>query len=87
MIQWYCMSNFVVTNIRLPEEDYLRLKEEAAKKRKSLSAVIREKITKKKLTREEYRKKLLSIKGNWFSYAEYKKNRADVKKRFRKYNW
>ena len=36
--------NYVTTNIRIPEEDYLRLKAEAAKRRKSLSAVIREKI-------------------------------------------
>ena len=36
--------NFVTTNIRLPEEDYLKLKAEAAKKRRSLAAVIREKI-------------------------------------------
>ncbi|MDP3758644.1 MAG: hypothetical protein Q8Q86_02900 [Candidatus Daviesbacteria bacterium] len=36
--------NFVTTNIRIPEEDYLRLKTEAAKKRRSLAAVIREKI-------------------------------------------
>ncbi len=79
--------NYVVTNIRLLEEDYLRLKEEALKKRKSLSAIIRDKVGKKKLTKTEYRKKLLSIKGDWFSYAEYKKNRADVAKRFKKYNW
>lgn len=36
--------NYVTTNIRLPEENYLRLKEEAFRKRKSLAAVIREKI-------------------------------------------
>lgn len=36
--------NYVTTNIRLPEEDYLRLKAEAAKKRESLAAVIRKKI-------------------------------------------
>lgn len=36
--------NYVTTNIRLPEEDYLRLKEEAVGKRKSLAAVIREKV-------------------------------------------
>lgn len=42
------MNNYVTTNIRLPENDYLRLKEEAAKSRKSLSAVIREKIGVKK---------------------------------------
>lgn len=37
--------NYVTTNIRISEEDYLRLKAEAAKKRKSLSAVIRGKVT------------------------------------------
>ncbi len=39
------MSNYVTTNIRIPEEDYLRLKEEAAKKRQSLGAVIRSRIS------------------------------------------
>ncbi len=38
------MSGYITTNIRLPEVDYLRLKNEAAKNRKSLAAVIREKI-------------------------------------------
>ena len=42
--------NYVTTNIRLPEEDYLRLKSEAAKRRKSLSAVIREKVSETKST-------------------------------------
>jgi len=36
--------NYVTTNIRISEEDYLRLKAEAAKKRQSLSAVIRGKL-------------------------------------------
>lgn len=36
--------NYVTTNIRLPEESYLKLKEEAFEKRKSLAAVIREKL-------------------------------------------
>ena len=36
--------NYVTTNIRIPEKDYLRLKEEAAKARKSFAAVVREKI-------------------------------------------
>lgn len=40
--------NYITTNIRLPEEEYLKLKTEAAKKRKSLAAVIREKITSRK---------------------------------------
>ncbi|MBI4098111.1 MAG: hypothetical protein HY426_03650 [Candidatus Levybacteria bacterium] len=36
--------NYITTNIRISEEDYLKLKAEAAKNRKSLSAIIREKI-------------------------------------------
>lgn len=36
--------NYITTNIRISEEDYLRLKSEAAKSRKSLSAIIRGKI-------------------------------------------
>lgn len=39
------MNNFITTNIRLPEEDYMRLKSEALHKRKSLSAIIREKLS------------------------------------------
>lgn len=37
--------NYITTNVRLSEEDYLRLKIEAAGKRQSLAAVIREKIS------------------------------------------
>lgn len=44
------MSSYVTTNIRLAEDDYLRLKGEAAQKRKSLAAVIREKISGEKKT-------------------------------------
>ncbi len=40
--------NFVTTNIRLPEEEYLKLKSEAAQKRKSLAAIIRQKLTSEK---------------------------------------
>lgn len=47
MIQLYHMD-YVTTNIRLFKEDYQRLKSEAALKRKSLSAVIREKLTTEK---------------------------------------
>lgn len=43
--------NYVTTNIRIPEEDYLRLKAEAAKKRQSFSAVVREKIEVKRIKR------------------------------------
>lgn len=37
--------NYVTTNIRIPEEDYLRLKNEAARNRKSFSGVVRGKLT------------------------------------------
>ena len=82
------MNGYVVTNIRLPEEDYLRLKEEAARKRTSLAAVIREKVgAKKKISREEYIKKLLTLKTDWFTekdYREYKRGRAQMDKRIKK---
>ena len=45
------LVNYVTTNIRISEEDYLRLKAEAAKLRTSLSAVVREKIKSKQKTR------------------------------------
>lgn len=45
--------NYVTTNIRIPEEDYLRFKTEAAKKRKSFSAVVRERIGVKEHKRSE----------------------------------
>ena len=82
--------NFVTTNIRLPEEDYLRLKEEAAKKRISLAAVIREKVGSKKLSKEARLKWLLNLKTDWCTekdYEDYKKMRRDEKKRSKKYNW
>lgn len=84
------MNNYVVTNIRLPEEDYLRLKEEAFKKRKSLSSVIRDKVGKKKKSKEDRVKMLVNLKTDWFTkkdYLEYKKIRKDMEKRLEKYNW
>ncbi len=74
------MSNYVVTNIRLAEEDYLRLKEEAARGRKSFSAVIREKISIRKAD-DNYAAKLLSVSGNWFDKSEYDANRTELDKR------
>lgn len=40
--------NYVTTNIRIAEEDYLRLKAEAAKKRSSFSAVVRDRLSSQK---------------------------------------
>lgn len=85
------MSMYVTTNIRLLEEDYLRLKEEAARKRKSLSAVIREKVSKtKKPSRKEYLEKILNLKTDWFTeedYKDYQKARAELEERAKRYNW
>lgn len=82
--------NYVTTNIRIPEDDYLRLKNEAAKKRTSLSAVIREKIgSKKKISSKDYAKILLTP-TDWFTeedYKDYKKIRKEWDKRLKKYNW
>ena len=50
MIQLYYMD-YVTTNIRLYQEDYQRLKLEAAKTRQSLSAIIREKLSGQKKSR------------------------------------
>ena len=38
-------------------------------------------------SKEEYLKKLLTIKGGWFSEKEYKKNRRDLNKRFSRLKW
>lgn len=85
------MANYITTNVRFPEEDYLRLKEEAARKRASFSAVIREKVgAKKKASQETYLKKLLSLKTDWFTekdYQDYEKIRKEWDKRLKRYNW
>lgn len=85
------MSSYVTTNIRISEDDYLRLKEEAAKKRTSLSAIVREKIgaKTKKFSREEYRK-LLLIPTPWFTendYKDYQKIREGWDERLKRYDW
>lgn len=82
--------NYITTNIRIPEDDYLRLKEEAAKRRKSLSFVIREKVAAKKPSKKAYLKKLLSLKTDWFTekdYKEYLESRKQLKKRMKMYEW
>ena len=39
--------DWITTNIRIPEDVYMELKMEAAKRRKSVAALVREKIQKK----------------------------------------
>ncbi len=53
--------NWVTTNIRFPEDQYMQLKQKAAKERKSLAKVIREglaKVTKPQETDLERKKKV-----------------------------
>lgn len=49
------MSNidWITTNIRFPADVYMDLKMEAAKRQKSLAAIIRERITKKKISKKK----------------------------------
>lgn len=51
--------NWITTNIRLPEDLYMELKMKAAKERKSVAAVIREKLSEKKVTKNNEKSKLL----------------------------
>lgn len=39
--------NWITTNIRFPEDLYMELKMEAARRRKSVAALVREKVAKK----------------------------------------
>lgn len=45
MVQWYYM-NWIATNIRFPEDQYMKLKIKAARERRSVAAVIREAVDK-----------------------------------------
>ena len=76
--------NWITTNIRLPEDLYMDLKIKAATERKSVAAVIREKLVDKKKDKESYKKALLSIRGVWDLGPEIKKNRQQVEKRLAK---
>ena len=82
MIQLYCM-NYVTTNIRISEEDYLRLKAEAEKERKSLSGVIREKIKPQKKVDKSPQKILARIRQAAKRNAKYHVKGVDSVKIFR----
>jgi len=49
--------NWITTNIRLPEDLYMDLKMKAAKERKSVAAVIRERIVESEIDKVNSRKK------------------------------
>lgn len=71
--------DYVITNIRLYKEDYERLKTEAAKKRKSLSAIIREKISTRKSQKRSPKKILEETRRLAKENAKYLKGFDIVK--------
>lgn len=71
--------SYITTNIRIDEEDYLRLKVEAAKKRKSLAAVIREKIISKKAEKKSPEELMKRIRRHAAENAKYTKGFDSVK--------
>lgn len=75
------MINYVTTNIRIPEDDYLRLKAEAAKRRKSFASVVREKIGSKGKTRSnaEVAKFMADLSKLGSENAKYTKGFDSVK--------
>lgn len=66
--------NFVTTNIRFYEEDYLRLKTEAAKARVSLSEIVRQKIRKKQNTGNNKKALLRKLNALAKHNSKYMKN-------------
>lgn len=65
------MSNYITTNIRIPEADYLKLKEEAAKRRKSLAAVVRDRISEKKPQKKSSEELIKKIRRHAAQNARY----------------
>lgn len=72
MVQLYCMA-YITTNIRFEEEQYHELKQEALNKKKSLSALIRDKVgaKKKKRSKKDIAKLMVELseiakRGNMF---------------------
>jgi len=71
--------NWITTNIRLPEDLYMDLKMKAARQRKSVAAVIREKISeseKKSLIRSKKRAAILLRKLDKFRERTAKENKG-----------
>mgnify|MGYP001583036850 CR=1 FL=1 len=49
--------NWITTNLRLPEDLYMELKLKAARERKSVAAIIRDKLSGKQVHKEEGQKR------------------------------
>lgn len=73
--------NFVTTNIRLPEDDYFRLKNEAAQTRKSLAAVIRKKIglQEKKRSKQKVAKIIAATRRHASEFSKHLKGFDSLK--------
>ncbi|TSC87844.1 MAG: Uncharacterized protein G01um10147_347 [Microgenomates group bacterium Gr01-1014_7] len=71
--------NYITTNIRIPEEDYLRLKIEAARQRKSLAGVIREKIGEGKIKKTSPEALMARIRRHAHENAKYLKGFDSLK--------
>jgi hypothetical protein len=76
------MNNYVTTKIRILESDYLRLKDEAARKRTSLCALIREKIGVKN-TSEKSPDKILQLIRTHAHQNEQNLDEVDIVERLR----
>lgn len=80
------------TYLYIPEQLNRKIEQTSKLNNKSKAEVIRAAIEEglesnknnKLLKRQQYLQKLLSIKGDWFNYKEYKKNRQDMEKRLKK---
>ncbi len=80
------------TYLYIPENLNRKIEQTSKLNGKSKAEVIRTAIEEglekssqtKKLKRQAYMKKLLTIKGDWFDYKEYKKNRADMEKQLKR---
>lgn len=73
--------DYITTNIRLPREGYFKAKAEAAKRRKSFSALVREKMgmEEKKFTKEEVAKIMAETRKIAKENAKYTKGFDSVK--------
>lgn len=80
------------TYLYIPDELNRKIEQTSKLNGKSKAEVIRNAIENgleknyrnKELRRQEYIKKLLTIKGDWFDFNEYKRNRRQVERQISK---
>lgn len=73
----------VRTQLYLPQELFQRISQKAKREGKPKAEIIRAALETglKTDSKEEYRKKLLNIKGDWFDIDEYNEMRKQVDER------